>query len=94
MSGGSYNYLYLKEPDELAASADFDRMMERAAGLPYAQDFALELERMETIRRLYLIRMRVAMENLQGPMHALEWWDSCDYGEDDFKDALDEWRNK
>ena len=98
MSGGSYDYLYYKEAGELIGSshhqANIDAMAARLSGLGYAQDAARETEELLLILRQVDTRLDVRIERLRGIWRAVEWWDSCDSGEDDVKEALKHYREK
>lgn len=95
MSGGSYNYLCFKTPEELPQAAhELERMLDDAILLGYADDFAAELANLRGLMRRYHIRAEQAMRNLELPMRSMEWWRSCDYGEDDFKRDLAKWREE
>jgi|SRR6187402_151479 len=96
MSGGSYNYLHGADADDLLSgkSADLARMAERLAGLDYAEDAARETEELILIVRQFRIRAEARMERLAGVWHAVEWWDSCDYSEDQVKQALAKYRGE
>lgn len=95
MSGGSYDYLFMKDPDELLHShhqENIESMAARLAGLGYAQDAALETENVLLILRQFEVRMRARLDRLSGVWKAVEWWDSCDSGEDSVKEALARYR--
>ena len=95
MSGGSFDYLCYKDADELFDSENsIKEMADVLIGLGYAEDagkatvdLLLELRR----SRVYLQAMKDKLEPI---WKAIEWWHSNDTGEDDFKIALDEYRNK
>jgi hypothetical protein len=93
MSGGSYNYLCHAEPDELLNKAeDLQFMADRLAGLGYASDAASETQELLLTVRQYQNRLEAMKCRLEGVWRAVEWWDSCDSGEDGVKDALDDYR--
>lgn len=95
MSGGSYEYLCFKTADELTQQTEMlKKMSERLAGLGYAQDAAKETEELLTIINQYLVRADVRIERLNRVWKAIEWWDSCDSGEDDFKIELARYRGE
>jgi hypothetical protein len=82
MSGGSYDYLCFSEFAE--APEPLRRMAERLAGLPYAAKAAADTAGIvdmlgEAARRA---------ERLNDVWHAIEWWDSGDYGEDEARKVL------
>ncbi len=93
MSGGSYNYLCHADVEELMSKThDMQEMADRLAGLGYAQDAAKETQDLLLTVREYENRIQAMKERLEGVWKAVEWWDSCDSGEDSLKSALDEYR--
>jgi len=95
MSGGAYEYLYVwaGDLDELIKRrGDLEAMSERLSGLPYAKDAALETERLLAMIQRFEIQVRARGEALKDVWHAVEWWDSADYGEDQVKEALARYR--
>jgi len=95
MSGGSYNYLYCREPDELLDSlGDLEDMVDRLARLGYAQDAAEEAADMVLTVRSVMVRLGVMQRRLSPVFKAVEWWDSNDSGEDGVKVALEKYRGK
>lgn len=95
MSGGSYDYLcYRDSLRDLAGEVDqLERMRDRLIGLGYAEDAAAETEDVLAILRQTEVRVAVRAKRLHDVWHAVEWWDSCDYGEDQVKQALEDYRN-
>ena len=80
MSGGSYNYLCDKARwgEVVDIPADLDEMAERLAGLPYAAKAAADTAAViETLRTA-----QEQAKELADVWHAIEWWDSNDWGED------------
>jgi hypothetical protein len=97
MSGGSYNYLYIyaDDPRELVSRlGTLKEMSERLSGLPYAKDAAIETERIIAMIERLETQVRVRAEALADVWHAIEWWDSCDYGEDRVKEVLAKYRGE
>lgn len=93
MSGGSYNYLFAKDTDDLLhAQEDIQSMADRLAGLGYAQDAAQETEALLLTLRQFENRIYVMQERLSNVWRAVEWWDSYDSGEESVKKALEEYR--
>lgn len=96
MSGGSYNYLGCISYDDLgellAKESDLREMADRLAGLGYARDAARETEELLTMLRQWKTRAEVRVKRLHGVWHAVEWWDSCDWGEDRVHEALAKYR--
>ncbi|MDH6610315.1 hypothetical protein M2164_005950 [Streptomyces sp. SAI-208] len=94
MSGGSYNYLYgaVDLEDLQAQRHNLEDMAQRLAGLGYAQDAARETEELIVLLRQWEIRAAVRLKRLADVWHAVEWWDSCDSGEDAVREALAKYR--
>jgi len=94
MSGGSYDYLYCKDVDSLLNSVPtVQEMADRLAGLGYAEDAARETEELLLTLRQFENRINSMQARLSCVWRAVEWWDSCDSGEDCVKDALQEYRD-
>ncbi len=83
MSGGSYDYLcFTEDAYGLAGRREaLCRMHERLSGLPWGQVAADETARLlSALDRLdSLIRASSALREV---WHAVEWWDSSDYSEE------------
>ena len=95
MSGGSYEYLFVKDVDQLLnAESLIKAMFERLAGLGYAEDAAKETFDLLLTLRQFRVRIEVMQGRLSEVWRAIEWWDSGDSGEDGFKEALDSYRLK
>jgi hypothetical protein len=95
MSGGSHDYLYVKDADDLLAMEDvLDRMASDLAAVGYAEDAAEETEHLLHVVRQYRVRANVTMRRLGGVWRAMEMWKSCDWSEDSIKDALREYRER
>jgi hypothetical protein len=95
VSGGSYDYLFAK-PVEIIMAGDLDdsleRMVDRLAGLGYAEDAAQET--MVALLELRAARVRIAtiQKRLAEVWKAVEWWDSGDSREDGVRGALAAYR--
>jgi hypothetical protein len=83
MSGGSFNYLYgIENLAELGDNHsgpsldDLQAMAEFLAGLGWADAAAGET------REWLELAEREIPKRLRDVWHAMEWWRSCDYGED------------
>lgn len=89
MSGGSYDYLCYD--DDLATLAEnrtrLEEMAERLEGLPWARVPAEQTRRLVYALDILDSRIRNATE-LRDVWHAVEWWDSCDYGEYQVREAV------
>lgn len=89
MSGGSYNYLFRDDlADLLGKETELREMADRLAGLGYAEDAARETEELLTMLRQWRIRAEVRVRRLSDVWHAVEWWDSSDWGEDKVREAV------
>jgi len=96
VSGGSYNYLYaaVDLEDLQAQRHNLEGMAQRLAGLGYAQDAARETEELLVLLRQWEIRAAVRLKRLADVWHAVEWRDSCDWGDDTMREAFAEWLEK
>jgi hypothetical protein len=95
VSGGSYSYLFAaSDLEELQAKKNaLKDMAERLAGLGYAADAAGETLELLLMLRQFDVNLRVRMKHLADVWHAVEWWDSCDSGEDRVHEALAAYRD-
>lgn len=96
MSGGSYNYICAKgDLGELYNyQADIQSMADRLAGLGYANDAARETQDLLLTLRQFENRISAMHARLSDVWKAVEWWDSCDSGENGVKIALEKYRNR
>ncbi|MFJ9038004.1 hypothetical protein ACIRF8_15595 [Streptomyces sp. NPDC102406] len=96
MSGGSYNYLCraFDLDDLLGARGSLREMADRLAGLGYAEDAAKETEELLVLLNQWAVRAEVRRNRLAPVWKAVEWWDSSDWGEDDVREALAEYRRE
>jgi len=94
MSGGSYDYLYSKEPEDLLnRTGDLERMRDRLIGLDHvAAAKAVEALRLTVVESR--VRIGVAMERIAPVMKAVEWLDSCDSGPEEVERAVKAWSQK
>jgi hypothetical protein len=95
MSGGSYNYLYgATSLDELLAKRHvLQEMADRLAGLDEAEFPGATAAARETAYLLNLLRVwdnhtEARTRLVSDVWHAVEWWDSSDYGPDQVREAL------
>lgn len=88
MSGGSYNYLYAWTEDLQTRRSDLEDMARRLEGLAWAGPAAAETRR---ILRL-LNEAEAAAQTLSDAWRAIEWWDSCDWGEDKARRDVEPYR--
>lgn len=81
MSGGSFNYLYTT--DMLAHEHDLRDMRDALADAG-AKDAADATDA--------ILKAAEVPDPLRDLWHAMEWWRSADYAENQFREALDEYR--
>lgn len=90
MSGGSYDYLHIKETGELDQYVpELRRMAERLRELDEigaAGEIDAHADRVEAFHE----QMRQRHRRLEDVMKAVEWLDSGDWGPDKVHDACDE----
>lgn len=96
MSGGSYDYLcWARDLDQLLdRGRQLEEMADRLAGLGYAEDAARETQELLVQIRQWEVRAQVRVNRLSDVWHAVEWWDSCDSGEDRVREALAKYRGE
>lgn len=95
MSGGSYNYLCYKEPEELLCKHNTDyleEMCELLIKLGY-DDVARDMQRLIEYCKTAYNRIDVLREQLKDVMHAIEWYESGDYGLDTLRKSIEKYRN-
>ena len=95
MSGGSYNYLCYKDPEELLSGDNIDYledMCELLIELGY-DDIARDMQRLVEYCKTAYNRIDVLSHQLNDVMHAIEWYESGDYGLDNLKKHLEDYRN-
>ena len=94
MSGGSYDYLYCKDCDELFAYSNIrtlEEMESRFLDLGYedvAKDFRRLIEYIKSAKN----RVEVLGGQLNEMMHAIEWYDSADIGADTLAKRVEKYR--
>jgi len=96
MSGGHYNRIYVKEPDQFMRQAVISDYFEQAAEEFRSKDFesiAEELE--EADKRLEEIWEEVEeiRQDFKPLLKAMSWLKSGDYGEETFEEAVQRARN-
>ncbi len=94
MSGGSYDYLYCKDAEELFSKAvDIEDMAETLEKLNYL-DVARDMRRLAEYIKTARNRVEVLSKQLRPIMKAVEWYEDCDIGEDTLGKEIEEYRNK
>ena len=94
MSGGSYNYLCCKDPEELLHGNNIgylEDMCELLLKLGY-DDVARDMQRLVEYCKTAYNRMDVLSHQLNDVMHAIEWYESGDYGLGNLKEHLENYR--
>ena len=95
MSGGSFNYLCVQEPDQIMANdSHLQAMADALAALGYADDAAAETEELLLTVRQMRNRISAMARRLSDVHYAVEWWKSGDWSEDQVKDALLKYRGE
>jgi len=96
MSGGSFNYLCYVEVDALLSGERDESLHDMVDALRAhgAEDAAAETERLLAICEGQRARVTARLERLADLWHAMEWWQSCDTTEDDWKVELEKWREE
>jgi hypothetical protein len=88
MSGGSYDYLYSKEADDLLHRTDtIQEMADRLAELGYHGAAVESNELLADVRR-FRARIEARMKRLSPVWRAVEWLDSGDSGPEQVKSAV------
>lgn len=95
MSGGSWNYLYSKEIDDLMQYSNIITLEEMADYLNKNgyEDVARDTIRLVEYIKSATIRIEVLHEMLSPVFKAVEWYDSGDYEKDKVEKAIEEYRN-
>lgn len=93
MSGGSFDYLYLKDASEIMQHViDVEDMSEICLKLGYI-DIARDLTRLAEYSRSAYNRIEVLKDQLRDVMKAVEWYESKDIGEESLAKTIEEYRN-
>lgn len=93
MSGGSYDYLYCKEPEEIFANASYlDDMSETLVKLGYL-DVAKDMTRLAEYIKSAYNRISVLSQNLRPIMKAVEYYEDCDYSKENVAEVVERYRN-
>ena len=94
MSGGSYDYLYCKEPHELFAYhgvKTLEKMESRFLELGH-EDVAKDFRRLIEYIKSANNRVEVLGGQLNEMMHDIEWYDSGDIGADTLAKRVEKYR--
>lgn len=95
MSGGSFNYASAASDleDLVDKQTDVHRLADElvrlaASKMPEASGAADEALTLLADLRAFEIRTKVHLRRLRPVFHAIEWWRSCDWGEEDVRKAV------
>ena len=92
MSGGSYDYLYCKDTEELFSKAvDIDDMAETLEKLNYL-DVARDMRRLAEYIKTARNRVEVLSEQLKPIMKAVEWYEDCDISAEGLGKEVEKYR--
>ena len=94
MSGGSFEYLYTMEVDDLLNRNDLIVRMRDTLIEMGAEDVARETEEFRLFLRQIENRAKIYMDRLGPVWHAVEWKVSCDYGMDQVLQAIHKYRGE
>lgn len=95
MSGGHYEYLYIKEPDEFMRKTKFTGKMDMAvrdfeeAGYP---EIAEELEEARDEILEKWDELEEIKEEIAPLLKAMSYWKCGDHGEENFREIIEEKR--
>jgi phosphoglycolate phosphatase-like HAD superfamily hydrolase len=95
VSGGSYEYLFVKDADEIlgySAKTNLRAMADRLTEIGDADDAAGETEDIIAMIAQFERRVAVRLRRLSGVWRAVEWMDSNDSGIEEVRAALNEYR--
>jgi hypothetical protein len=95
MSGGSYNYLYKKDAEDLfnLAGPTLDEMCKRLAELGFI-DAAHAAETLRLNVRRAGVRINAELEELRDVFKAVEWHDSGDLNLEEMVERVERWRQR
>ena len=92
MSGGSYDYLYCKDPEELFGCVTYiEDMADTLVKLNYL-DVARDMTRLSEYIRSAYNRVSVLSEQLKPIMKAVEYYEDCDYSIETLNETIEKYR--
>lgn len=94
MSGGSFNYLYCRDIDKLMNNtSDLEEMRDYLISYGY-EDIAKDTQRLiEYIKSAECV-IGTLKDMLEPVFHAVEWYESGDYGKEKMIEVLEKYRRK
>lgn len=95
MSGGSWDYLYSKDIDELMNGSSAESLQDMADRLNSAgfEDVAKDTQRLVEYIKSASIRIETLFEGLSPVFKAVEWFDSGDWGKETLNNEILKYRN-
>lgn len=94
MSGGSFNYLCCRDVEDLINSQD-DLESMRNALIKYGyEDIAKDTQRLIEYIKSARCTIETLGNMLESVFHAVEWYESGDYGKDTMIEILEKYRKK
>ena len=95
MSGGSWNYLFCKDIDELMNGSSTELLQDMVDRLNSAgfKDVAKDTQRLVEYIKSASIRIETLFETLSPVFKAIEWFDSGDWGEETLNNEILKYRN-
>lgn len=94
MSGGSFNYLCYKEIPDLFYSEDELEDMRKALIKYGYEDIAKDTQRLVEYIKSAKCTIGVLKDMLEPVFHAVEWYESGDYGKETMAGVLEKYRTK
>lgn len=94
MSGGSYDYLYCKETSELFQLQNIANIDDMATVLRRKgyEDVARDMLRLAEYLKSAWNRVDVLSDQLKDVMRSVEWYESCDFGDNDLERHINDYR--
>jgi len=94
MSGGSYDYLYLKETEDLFKLDNINYLSDMAVVLSKEgyEDVSRDVVRLIEYIKSAWNRVDVLREQLSDVMRSVEWFDSLDFDLDTLKEHIEMYR--
>jgi hypothetical protein len=95
VSGGSWNYLFCKDIDELMNGSSTELLQDMVDRLNSAgfKDVAKDTQRLVEYIKSASIRIETLFETLSPVFKAVEWFDSGDWGEETLNNEILKYRN-
>lgn len=94
MSGGSFDYLYLKETEEFFSLDSINSLTDMAVILKKEgyEDVSKDVFRLVGYIKSARTEVDILRKQLKDVMRSVEWFDSHDYGEDTLREHIEMYR--